>query len=148
MVVFPRSTQTTSLIFRKSNEFVINISISIILCYLNFQIYVSYFTVFLTVWNITEFWIHPKKNILGETGCSIAILVRNTGFLQIQLHSFIMATTRYIFVFHSNLLLKLNLTTNVSATMYMCNIYRYHILKNYILEYLAFFSVFLTMSFP
>ena len=93
--------------------------VSIILCYLNFQIYVSYFTVFITVNRIMEFWIHPKKNILSETGCRITIHMRNAGFLQIQLHSFFMVTTRYIFVFHSNLLLKLNLTTNVSATTYV-----------------------------
>ena len=106
-------------VFRKSNEF--PYIFHFILCYLNFQFYVSYFTVFIKVDHIMELWIHPKKNILSETGCHITILIRNTGFLQIQLHSFIMATTRYIFVFHSNLLLKLNLTTNVSATI--CNVY-------------------------
>ena len=69
----------------------------------------------ITVISVLEHWNYPLKNILGETGCHIANLLRQTGSLQIQFHSFIMATTRYIFLFHDNLLLRFNLTANVSA---------------------------------
>ena len=68
-----------------------------------------------TVYYILGHWNYPLKNILGETGCHIANLLRQTGSLQIQFHSFIIATTRYIFLFHDNLLQRFNLTTNVSA---------------------------------
>ena len=71
-----------------------------------------------TVYYVLEHWNYPLKNILGELGCHIANLLRQTGSLQIQFHSFIMATTRYIFLFHDNLLRRFNLTTNVSAISY------------------------------
>ena len=71
-----------------------------------------------TVYYVLEHWNYPLKNILGELGCHIANLLRQTGILQIQFHSLIMATTRYIFLFHGNLLLRFNLTTNVSAITY------------------------------
>ena len=71
-----------------------------------------------TVYYVLEHWNYPLKNILGELGCHISNLLRQTGSLQIQFHSFIMATTRYIFLFHDNLLLRFNLTTNVSAITY------------------------------
>ena len=56
--------------------------------------YVSFYTVFETVNSILEYWIYPQKNIYGETGCYISVFLIITGFLQIQLHSFIMAITR------------------------------------------------------
>ena len=71
-----------------------------------------------TVYYVVSYWYYPLKNILGDTGCHIANILRETGTLQIQLHSFIMATTRYIFLFHENLLLRFNLTTNVSAILF------------------------------
>ena len=71
-----------------------------------------------TVYYVVSYWHYPLKNILGDTGCHIANILRETGTLQIQLHSFIMATTRYIFLFHENLLLRFNLTTNVSAILF------------------------------
>ena len=74
-----------------------------------------------TVYYVLEHWNYPLKNILGELGCHIANLLRQTGSLQIQFHSFIMATTRYIFLFHDNLLLRFNLTTKVSAITYFEN---------------------------
>ena len=72
----------------------------------------------ITVYYVVSYWHYPLKNILGDTGCHIANILRETGTLQIQLHSFIMATTRYIFLFHENLLLRFNLTTNVSAILF------------------------------
>ena len=85
---------------------------------LYFQICVSLHMCLVTVYYVLEHWNYPLKNILGELGCHIANLLRQTGSLQIQFHSFIMATTRYIFLFHDNLLLRFNLTTNVSAITY------------------------------
>ena len=82
---------------------------------LYFQICVSSHMCFVIVYSILGYWNYPLKNIFGVTGCHIANLLGETGALQIQLHSFIMATTRYIFLFHDNLLLKFSLTTNVSA---------------------------------
>ena len=82
---------------------------------LYFQICVSSHMCFVTVYSILGYWNYPLKNIFGVTGCHIANLLGETGTLQIQLHSFIMATTRYIFLFHGNLLLKFRLTTNVRA---------------------------------
>ena len=70
-----------------------------------------------TVYTILGFWNYPLTNILGVTGCHIANLLRLTGILEIQLHSFIMSTTRYILLFHDNLLLRFNLTTKVSETI-------------------------------
>ena len=71
-----------------------------------------------TVYSILGYWNYPLTNILGDTGCHIANLLRVTGGLEAQFHSFIMATTRYIFLFHDNLLQRFNLTTNVSAITY------------------------------
>ena len=89
----------------------------LIIDYLYFQICVSLHMCLVTVYYVLEHWNYPLKNILGELGCHIVNLLRQTGSLQIQFHSFIMATTRYIFLFHDNLLQRYNLTTNVSATM-------------------------------
>ena len=83
--------------------------------FLYFQICVFSHMCFVTVYSILGYWNYPLKNIFGVTGCHIANLLGETGTLQIQLHSFIMATTRYIFLFHDNLLLKFSLTTNVRA---------------------------------
>ena len=88
--------------------------------YLYFQICVSFHMCLVTVYYIVLYWSYPLKNILGDTGCHIANFLRETGTLQIQLHSFIMATTRYIFLFRDNLLLRFNLTTNVSAILLQC----------------------------
>jgi hypothetical protein len=85
---------------------------------LHFQICVSFHMCLVTVYYVVSYWYYPLKNILGDTGCHIANILRETGTLQIQLHSFIMATTRYIFLFHENLLLRFNLTTNVSAILF------------------------------
>ena len=71
-----------------------------------------------TVYYVVSYWHYPLKNILGDTGCHIANILRETGTLQIQLHSFIMATTRYIFLFHDDVLLRFNLTTHVSAILF------------------------------
>ena len=87
--------------------------------YQYFQICVSLHMSLVTIYYVLEHWNYPLKNILGELGCHIANLLRQTGSLQIQFHSFIMATTRYIFLFHDNLLRRFNLTTNVSAIAYM-----------------------------
>ena len=79
-----------------------------------FQICVSSHMCLETVYSILGYWNHPLKNVVGETGCHIANLLRGTGLIQQQVHSFIMATTRYIFLFHDNILLRFNLTRNVS----------------------------------
>ena len=70
-----------------------------------------------TVYSILGFWNYPLLNILGVTGCHIANLLRLTGILEMQLHSFIISTTRYILFFHDDLLLRFNLTTKVSETI-------------------------------
>ena len=84
---------------------------------LYFQICVSSKMCLETVYSILGYWNYPLTNILGVTGCHIANFLRLTGTLEIQLHSFIMSTTRYILLFHDNLLLRFNLTTNVSETI-------------------------------
>ena len=84
---------------------------------LYFQICVSSKMCLETVYTILGFWNYPLSNILGVTGCHIANLLRLTGILEIQLHSFIMSTTRYILLFHDNLLLRFNLTAKVSETI-------------------------------
>ena len=81
---------------------------------LYFQICVSSHMCFLTIYSILGYWNYPLKNIFGVRGCHIANLLGETGVLEIQLHSFIMATTRYIFLFHDDLLLRFSLTANVS----------------------------------
>ena len=72
-----------------------------------------------TVYSILGYWNYPLMNIFGDTGCHIANLLRGTGALETQLHSFIMSTTRYVFLFHDNLLLRFNLSTNVSAVVWL-----------------------------
>ena len=84
------------------------------LYWLYFQICVSSQMCLETVYSILGYWNDPLTNILGSTGCQIANFLRVTGGLETQLHSFIMATTRYVFLFHDNLLLRFNLTTHVS----------------------------------
>ena len=74
-----------------------------------------------TVYSILGYWNHPLMNVFGETGCHIANLLRGTGLIQQQVHSFIMATTRYIFLFHDNILLRFDLTINVSRII--CLVY-------------------------
>ena len=68
-----------------------------------------------TMYSILGYWNYPLTNIIGDSGCHIVNLLTLTGALETQLHSFIMATTRYILLFHDNLLLRFKLTTTVSA---------------------------------
>ena len=103
----------SSLVINLSSALPFNANSEIVSLY--FQICVSSHMCFVIVYSILGYWNYPLKNIFGVTGCHIANLLGETGALQIQLHSFIMATTRYIFLFHDNLLLKFSLTTNVSA---------------------------------
>ena len=87
--------------------------------YLYFQICVSFHLCLVTVYFVVSYWTYPLKNIVGNTGCHIANFLRESGVFQIQLHSFIMATTRYIFLFHDALLLRFRLTPNVSAIFWL-----------------------------
>ena len=91
---------------------------------LYFQICVSSHMCLETVYSILGYWNYPLKNVVGETGCHITNLLRGTGLIQQQVHSFIMATTRYTFLFHDNVLLRFNLTINVSIIICLVLTYR------------------------
>ena len=90
---------------------------------LYFQICVSSHMCLETVYSILGYWNYPLKNVVGETGCHITNLLRGTGLIQQQVHSFIMATTRYTFLFHDNVLLRFNLTINVSIIICLLSSY-------------------------
>ena len=61
------------------------------------------------------YWVYPFKDYIGDAGCYIFIYARVIGNFIIQLHSFFLATFRYVCLFHDNFLLKFNLSPNVSS---------------------------------
>ena len=74
----------------------------------------STFLVPSSLYFISNYWIYPLKDYIGDTGCYILIYSRDIENFIIQLHSFFMATFRYVCLFHDNLLQKFNLSPNVS----------------------------------
>ena len=60
------------------------------------------------------YWIYPMKDYIGDIGCYMFVYGRDIGGFIIQLHSFFIATFRYICLFHDNFLLRFNLTPHVS----------------------------------
>ena len=61
------------------------------------------------------YWVYPLKDYIGNTICYMLIYGRDIGIFIIQLHSFFMAIFRYVCIFHDDLLLKFNLSPNVST---------------------------------
>ena len=70
-----------------------------------------------TLYHILEFWVYPFKDYIGDTGCYMFIYGRDIGNFIIQLHSFFLATFRYVCLFHDMFLLKFNLSPNVSNNL-------------------------------
>ena len=60
------------------------------------------------------YWIYPMKDYIGDTGCYMFVYGRDIGGFIIELHSFFIATFRYVCLFHDNFLLRFNLTPHVS----------------------------------
>ena len=60
------------------------------------------------------YWIYPLNDYVGDTGCYLIIYGRDIGNFIIQIHSFFVATFRYVCLFHDDFLQKFNLSPNVS----------------------------------
>ena len=80
-----------------------------------FQVMLSTFLVPSSLYFVSNYWIYPLNDYIGDTGCYMLIYSRDIGNFIIQLHSFFMATFRYVCLFHDNLLQKFNLSPNVST---------------------------------
>ena len=61
------------------------------------------------------YWVYPFNDYFGDAGCYIFSYARVIGNFIIQLHSFFLATFRYVCLFHDNFLLKFNLSPKVSS---------------------------------
>ena len=79
-----------------------------------FQVMLSTFLVPSTLYFTSNYWVYPLNDYIGDTGCYMLIYIRDIENFIIQLHSLFMATFRYVCLFHDNLLLKFNLSPNVS----------------------------------
>ena len=62
-----------------------------------------------------NYWIHPLKDYIGDTGCYVAIYGRDIGNYISQTHSFFMAVFKYNCLFNGIFLKKINLSPNVSS---------------------------------
>ena len=71
------------------------------------------FSLYLTL----VYWIYPLNDYVGDTGCYLIIYGRDIGNFTIQLHSFFVATFRYVCLFHENFLQKLDLSPKVSNNL-------------------------------
>ena len=80
-----------------------------------FQVMLSTFMGPYSLYLSSVYWVYPLKDYVGDTGCYMLVYGRDIGFVIIQLHSFFMAIFRYVCLFHDNLLLKFNLSPNVST---------------------------------
>ena len=61
------------------------------------------------------YWVYPMRDYIGDTGCYMFIYGRNIVIFILQLQSFFVATFRYVCLFHENVLLKFNLSPDVST---------------------------------
>ena len=64
------------------------------------------------------YWVYPMKDYIGETGCHIMILNRNASAFGFQLSSLSVAIFRYICLFHSSSMRKVNLSPHVSCIFF------------------------------
>ena len=63
------------------------------------------------------YWIYPLNDYIGDTGCYLIIYGRDIGLWTCQLHSFFVATFRYVCLFHDKLLQKFDLSPKVSYNL-------------------------------
>ena len=80
----------------------------------SFQVMLSIFMVPYSLYLSLVYWIYPMKDYIGDTGCYMFVYGRDIGGFIIELHSFFIATFRYVCLFHDNFLLRFNLTPHVS----------------------------------
>ena len=68
----------------------------------------------ITLYLILTYWVYPVKEYLGEIGCNLIEYLRSIGMIAMQLQSFFQSLFRYVCLFHDDILIKLNLSPNVS----------------------------------
>ena len=66
------------------------------------------------------YWIYPLNDYVGDNGCYLIIYGRDIGLWTCQLHSFFVATFRYVCLFHDKLLQKFDLSPKVSYNLKGC----------------------------
>ena len=82
-----------------------------------FQVMLSIFIGPYSLYLILDYWVYPLKDYIGDTGCYFFIYGRNIGNFTMQLHSFFVATFRYVCLFHDKFLLKFNISPSVSNNL-------------------------------
>ena len=80
-----------------------------------FQVLLSAFIGPNLVYHTLVYWVYPMKDYIGETGCHIIIFYRNAMAFALQLLSLSVAIFRYICLFHSSSMRKVNLSPHVSC---------------------------------
>ena len=83
--------------------------------YAVFQVLLSAFIGPNLVYYTLVYWVYPMKDYIGETGCHIMIFHRNAVAFGFQLSSLSVAIFRYICLFHSSSMRKVNLSPHVSC---------------------------------
>ena len=83
-----------------------------------FQVLLSAFIGPNLVYYTLVYWVYPMKDYIGETGCHIMILNRNASAFGFQLSSLSVAIFRYICLFHSSSMRKVNLSPHVSCIFF------------------------------
>ena len=67
-----------------------------------------------TLYLILPYWVYPLKDYLGEIGCYVIEYSRSIAMLAMELQSFFQSLFRYVCLFHDDILIKFNLSPNVS----------------------------------
>ena len=65
------------------------------------------------------YWVYPLKDYIGEAGCHMINSYRHAGAFGLQLQSFFVAIFRYICLFHSSSIRRVNLSPHVSCTAFL-----------------------------
>ena len=83
-----------------------------------FQIALSAFVGPNLVYFTLVYWVYPMKDYIGENGCHILNSYRLAGAFVNQLQSFFVAIFRYICLFHSSSMRRVNLSPHVSSAAF------------------------------
>ena len=83
-----------------------------------FQVLLSAFIGPNLVYHTLVYWLYPMKDYIGETGCHIIIFYRNAVAFGFQLSSLSVAILRYICLFHSSSMRRVNLSPHVSCAAF------------------------------
>ena len=84
-----------------------------------FQISLSAFVGPNLVYYTLVYWVYPMKDYIGETGCHMINSYSHAGAFALQLQSFFVAIFRYICLFHSSSMRRVNLSPHVSCAAFL-----------------------------